>query len=77
MLFQVKRTESGESTETFNLKFFPGNLSLSQFPGLMFSLPTPPVARRGKNIGKSKLLRCEVRAVPAMRRSGVRSVRSC
>ena len=67
MLFQVKRTESGESTDTFNLKFFTRNLSLSQFPGLKFSLPIAPVARRGKKIGKRKLLRCEVRSVQAMR----------
>ena len=64
MLSQAKRTESEDSTDTFNLKFFPRSLSLSQFPGVMFSLP--PAARRDRNIGKNKLERGEGRGVEAM-----------
>ena len=69
VLFQVKRTESGDNRDTFNLKFLPRSLSLSQFPGVMFSLP--PAARRDRNIGKNKLKRYEVwrcvRGVETMR----------
>ena len=54
MLFQVKSTESGDSTDTFNLKFFTRNFS--QFPNVGFSLP--PAAARSKNIGKNIALRC-------------------
>ena len=67
VLFQVKRTESGDKTDTFNLKLFPRSPSLSpsQVPGLRF--PLPPVARRDKKTGKNKLEKFEVRAVEAMR----------
>ena len=54
VLFQVKSTESGDSTDTFNLKFFTRNFS--QFPNVGFSLP--PAAARSKNIGKNIALRC-------------------
>ena len=58
--FQVKRTELGDTTVTFNLKLSPRSPSLfpSQFPGLMF--PLPPAARRDKKTGK------KVRGVEAM-----------
>ena len=67
VLFQVKRTESGDNTDTFNLKLFPRSPSLSpsQVPGLRF--PLPPAARRGKKTGKNKLEKCKVRGVEAMR----------
>ena len=56
VLFQVKSTESGDSADTFNLKFFTRDLS--QLPGGMYSLP-PPARRETKTV-KQKVEKCEV-----------------